>query len=404
MSKTDHFKVYLKEIQNIHLSGEATEPSYYSTLKKFLEESAKYNGKSIQVIINPKKTEGGLPDYLLKTDGKIVGYVEAKDILVRELYEISKTDQLKRYRSCLPNLLLTNFLEFILFRDGVLKEHIRICDSESLIRGQRIIPNNIEEFNETLNVFLSYSMPTIYRARPLAIELAKKTILLNNSILEELNSGNEDLLGIFNAFRAELIKSLTMENFSDLYSQTITYGLFFARIEAKNQLFTRKTAYSFIPSTMPLLQNLFYVLTGPNLPKSLDWILDDIVTLLTNTNLTSILKDLHTIIWTEDPVVHFYETFLQEYNPEERQRRGVYYTPAPVVSYIISSIHEILKKEFNKKEGLADEDVTLLDPAAGTLTFPTTAIRLLYDELKKNNREGMFNSLVRQHITEVLRF
>lgn len=398
MSKTNHFNTYLKEVQNIYLSGEATEPSYYPSFKNFLEECAKYNKKSVEVIPNPKRTEGGLPDFLLKTNGKIIGYIEAKDIVITNLDKISETDQLKRYRRCYPNLILTNFLEFVTFRDGIRKKRVRICETESLIRGYHVKPKNIEKLNEILNIFFSHSTPTIYKAKQLATELAKRTLSLNNAILEELNDGNEDLLGIFNAFRAELIKSLTKEKFSDLYSQTIIYGLFFARIEAKDKLFTRKTAYSFIPSTMPLLQNMFYIITGPNLPKSLDLILDDVVTLLINTNLSSILKDFHTKIWTEDPVVHFYETFLGEYNPKEKQRRGVYYTPAPVVSYIISSIHEILKKEFSKKDGLADKDVTLLDPAAGTLTFPTTAIRLLHNEFKRNNKQGIFNNLVKHHI------
>lgn len=394
----DYFETYLRELQSLYLSGEATEPSYYPYLKKFLEESAKHKGKFIDVFSNPKKTEGGLPDFLLKTDGKIVGYIEAKDIIIRDLDKISKTEQLTRYRSCLPNLILTNFLEFILFREGVPKKYVRICDLDSFLKRQSIQPTNMEEFNKMLDAFFSYSTPTIYNAKILATQLAKRTILLNDTILEELKAGNENLLGSYNAFREELIKSLTWENFSDLYSQTITYGLVFARIEAKDKLFKRETAYSFIPPTMPLLQNLFYILTGPNLPKSIDWILDDIVSMLANTDLNSILKEFHTKTWTEDPVIHFYETFLAEYNPKERERRGVYYTPAPVVSYIIRSIHEILKKEFNKAAGLADKDVTLLDPAAGTLTFPTTAIRLLYDEFKKKGRAGMFHNLVKEHV------
>ncbi|MFH1232179.1 MAG: type ISP restriction/modification enzyme, partial [Planctomycetota bacterium] len=153
----------------------------------------------------------------------------------------------------------------------------------------------------------------------------------------------------------------------------------------------------FIPSTITLLRDIFYFIIGPQLPESIEWIVDDIVGVLANANLSSILKDFHTDKWTNDPVIHFYETFLEVYNPEERERLGAYYTPEPVVSYIVNSIHLILKEKFNKLSGLAESGVTLLDPAAGTLTFPAMAIRLACEEIKHKGA-GYFEPFIREHI------
>ncbi|GAI07701.1 unnamed protein product, partial [marine sediment metagenome] len=176
------------------------------------------------------------------------------------------------------------------------------------------------------------------------------------------------------------------------------YGLFSARIQAKENEFSRSNAYKYIPSTIPLLRHLFWFLTGPNLPESLEWIVDDIAGVLGSADLSSIVKEFHTKVWTDDPVLHFYETFLAIYNPRERERCGVYYTPEPVVSYIVRSIHHILKDKFGKADGLADKGVTLLDPAAGTLSFPSMAIRLAKEELENKGKGGIFPGLVKEHI------
>ena len=120
--------------------------------------------------------------------------------------------------------------------------------------------------------------------------------------------------------------------------------------------------------------------------------------MLEKADIPSILREFKTTRWDEDPVIHFYETFLATYNPGERQRLGVYYTPLPLVSYIVRSIHKLLKDRFGKSEGLATRDVTLLDPAAGTLTFVVQAIKQVQKELEEKNKLGLITSYIQEHI------
>lgn len=390
---------YLKKIYSTYMTGDATEPSYYPLLKELLESLGKKLGMIGGVTVQPKKTKAGIPDFLLKTKaGKIIGYVEAKDPMIDSLVNEAQTEQLQRYRESLPNLILTNFLEFYLFREGKIINEVRLANPVFLRLGKQPVPENIDKFNELLDQFFSFSIPQTYTARALATELAKRTRFLSSLILEELGQETEGISGIYKTFKEELIESLTEESFADMYAQTISYGLFSARIQAKGNEFSRSNAYEYIPSTIPLLRHLFYWLTGPNLPESLEWIVDDIAGVLTSADLSSIIKEFHTKVWTDDPVLHFYETFLAVYNPRERERCGVYYTPEPVVSYIVRSIHHILKDRFGKADGLADKSVTLLDPAAGTLSFPTMAIRLAKKELESKGKGGIFPGLVKEHI------
>jgi predicted helicase len=278
-------------------------------------------------------------------------------------------------------------------------------------------PEKLDSFFELLENFFSFSTPEIQKSSDLSVELAKKTRLLEHILQEELLRDNEEVTRFYKAFQEELIETLTIERFADLYAQTITYGLFAARLRSHPSLektyshpplvkggkggfyeFDRETAWKSIPESLPLLKEIFYSMTGPHFPESLTWIVDDITQLLQKADVPAILKEFKTSRWEEDPVIHFYETFLATYNPSERERLGVYYTPLPVVSYIVRSIHKLLKDKFSKAEGLATSDVTLLDPAAGTLTFVVQAIKQVQKELQDKKKEGLVRSYIDEHI------
>ena len=214
---------------------------------------------------------------------------------------------------------------------------------------------------------------------------------------EELSRENEEVMRFYKAFQEELIESLTKERFADLYAQTITYGLFAARMRVQDG-FNKDIAWRYIPQSLPLLKEIFYSFTGPHFPKPLLWVVGDITQVLGKADISSIYKEFKTTKWEEDPVINFYETFLKTYNPEERQRLGVYYTPLPVVSYITTSIHKLLKEKFGKAEGLATRDVTLLDPAAGTLTFVVQAIKQVQRELEERNKAGLIKPYIEEHV------
>jgi len=390
---------YFKEIHKIYVAGEFREESFYSSLKALIEECCQFFPLQSQagVLVQPKRTEAGIPDFLIRKDGDIIGYIEAKSPDAT-LDEAEKSEQLRRYRESLPNLILTNFLEFRLYRNGNPVDKVEVGRQDTLQSLKYPpVPEKLDLFFELLEKFFSFSMPEIKTSSSLSIELAKKTRFLEHILQEELSKENEEVTRFYKAFQEELIETLTKERFVDLYAQTITYGLFAARMKVHDN-FDKDIAWQFIPESLPLLREIFYSFTGPHCPESLLWVVDDISQVLRKADISSIYQEFKTVKWEEDPVINFYETFLATYNPKERQRLGVYYTPLPVVSYITTSIHKLLKSKFGKAEGLATNDVTLLDPAAGTLTFVVQAIKQVQKELEERNKGGLIKSYIEEHI------
>jgi predicted helicase len=394
-------KEYLKAILETVQKGDATEPSYYPALKELLENFAKSSGKTkVYVIPQPKKTEAGNPDFRV-WDGKqhIVGYIEAKAPTQENLEVIETSDQLKRYLHTFPNLILTNFFQFRLYRDGNLIDTVQIARPFTVYKLKAIPQVEKEkEFLNLLEKFFAFSLPKMYSAKSLAVELAKRTRFLKEQILEELQREESEkkpgfTSGFYEAFQKFLIGSLTKDDFADLYAQTITYGLFAARTRAKNG-FNRKLAYDLIPRTIGILRDVFHFVSLGDLPPQMEWIVDDIAEVLAVANVEDILKERT----GRDPIVHFYEPFLAEYDPKERERRGVYYTPEPVVSYIVRSLHRMLKDVFGKSDGFASTSVRVLDPAAGTCTFPAEAARQAVAEFSEKYGRGAKGSVIPDHI------
>ena len=398
-------KSYLKKIFQITNQGDAREESYYSTLDALLKEAAQSISKSkIHITTLPKSTEAGNPDFRV-WDGKqhIVGYIEAKAPTVENLDSIENTEQLKRYRITFPNLILTNFFEFRLYRDGILVNKALIARPFIVHKLKTIPPVEKEaDFLKLIDSFYSFSLPKVYNARNLAIELAKRTSFLKDEVIaeelaEEEKNGQGFILGFYEAFRKFLISGLSKEDFADLYSQTITYGLFAARMRAKNG-FNRKLAYDNIPSTIGILRDVFRFISLQAPPAQMEWIIDDIAEVLSVADVNKLLQEYFREGKGKDPVVHFYETFLAEYDPKTRERRGVYYTPEPVVFYIVRSLHYILKDRFGKADGMASSSVTVLDPASGTLTFLAEAARLAVNEFASKYGEGDKKGFIKEHI------
>jgi type I restriction-modification system DNA methylase subunit len=393
------FIAYFKEIHKIYVEGDFREESFYPCLKTLIEECSQLLSPESRsgVLVQPKKTEAGIPDFLIRKDGDITGYIEAKSPDTN-LRDIEDSEQLKRYRASLPNLILTNFLEFRLYRGGDPIDQVEVGRRFTLKSlSHPPVPEKLDLFFGLLEKFFSFSIPKIKTSSELSIELARRTTFLEHILEEELLRKNREVTRFYQAFQEELLEGLTRERFADLYAQTITYGLFAARMRTEDG-FKKEVAWQFIPESLSLLKEIFYSFTGPHFPESLLWVVDEISQALEKADISSILKEFKTTRWEDDPVIHFYETFLATYNPKERQRLGVYYTPLPVVSYIVSSIHKLLKEQFGKAEGLATDDVTLLDPSAGTLTFVVQAIKQVQRELEEKKREGLVKSYIEEHI------
>lgn len=397
-------KKYLKYLQATLNKGDAREESYYAHLKDLLLSYTKdFKIKKPDITILPKKTEAGNPDFRV-WDGNnhITGYIEAKDPSVTNLDYIEESEQLRRYCSTFPNVILTNFYEFRLYRDGELIDKVFIGRSAIARKLQTAPPvENEKDFYELLNKFFSFSLPSIRTSKALALELAKRTRFLRDEIISielarEENKKQKAILGFYEAFKKYLIGTLTEKQFADLYAQTITYGLFAARTRADED-FNRKLAFTYIPKTIGILKDVFQFISLGESPKPLQIIVDDISEVLQVTDVKSILQTYFREGKGKDPIIHFYETFLTAYDPTIRERRGVYYTPEPVVSYIVKSLHDLLKTHFDLPDGLASENITLLDPAAGTLTFPAEALKIAVSEFtQKYGDGGKYNFIKKQ--------
>ncbi len=398
-------KLYLKEIYGTYNRGDATEESYYYALAGFLQKYTESKGKKhIHITTLPKKTEAGNPDFRV-WDGTqhIIGYIEAKAPTTEYLDQVETTEQLKRYVKTFPNLILTNFFEFRLYRNGELIDKVLIGRPFVMHKLKTIPPAEKEsDFLTLLEKFFSYSLPKFYDAESLARVLADKTRFLRDEVIthelrEEEEGKRGSLIGFYEAFKTYLINDLSKEGFADLYSQTTTYGLFASRIRVKKN-FNRKLAYDNIPHTIGILRDIFRFISLEELPRQMEWIVDDISEILSVTDVNKILHQYFHEGKGKDPVVHFYETFLAKYDPETRELRGVYYTPEPVVSYIVRSLHTILKDHFHRNDGFANELVTVLDPAAGTLTFLAEASKIAVEEFTSKYGEGGRERFIEEHI------
>ena len=395
-------KKYLSNLFKTYQKGDAREESYYKHLADFITAfSESERKKKIDVTILPKKTEAGNPDFRI-WDGrqKIIGYIEAKDLGV-DLDRIEDSEQLERYLSTFPNVILTNFTEFRLYRNGERVEKISIARPFVIKKLSTVPPlENEDKLFELLERFLDFSLPKTYTAKTLAVELAKRTKFLKDEIVsEELKLGTKSIHGFYDAFKEFLIAGINENEFADLYSQTITYGLFAARIRAEKD-FNRKLAYSYIPKSIGILRDVFKFISLEDLPQQMEIIIDDIAEVLNVADAKKILDQYYHEGKGSDPVLHFYETFLSVYDPKTREKRGVYYTPEPVVSFIVRSLHQILKDKFNISDGLASKNVTLLDPAGGTLSFLAKAIETAVEEFESKYGKGAVKTFLKDQILQ----
>ena len=209
-----------------------------------------------------------------------------------------------------------------------------------------------------------------------------------------------------------------VSEFADMFAQTLAYGLFSARAASGSAKFTREKAQKLIPRTNPFLRAFFEQITGAALDdEPFAGFVEDLIQTLDHADMARVMEDFGKHGRRRDPVVHFYETFLQAYDPRLRELRGVYYTPEPVVNYIVQSIDRLLKDKFGIKAGLADHSkitvkrkegereitdethrVLILDPATGTATFLYTVLDFIRSQFKTRKNAGQWGSYVHEHL------
>ena len=398
------FNLYLKEIEKAFQSKIATEHTYRPFLQTFVESF----DKDITAINEPKRRTFGAPDYVIRKREIPLGYIEAKDV-GKDLDKLDKREkeQLKKYLDSLNNIIYTNYLDFRWYVRGEVVENITLAEFDA---NGNLQPKADAESQLTnlIKEFLHKEVPTVATPKELAKRMASITRLIRQTIekaLETEETAKENTLHEqFESFKKTLLPNLDEKGFADLYSQTIAYGLFTARCFDKQPPFTRQEAAYLVPKTNPFLRDTFDRIAGIHLDERIVWAVDDLAELLNRTDISAILQDFGKRTRQEDPVVHFYETFLSEYDPKLRETRGVYYTPEPVVSYIVRSVDKILQNDFGLTKGLADssklEDgshrVLILDPATGTGTFLYSVIKNIFKRYEKN--KGMWDGYVSEHL------
>lgn len=415
---------YINEVNKRFKTGISREHSYRGDLQTLLETLV----PDIIATNEPARIDCGAPDYVITKNDVPLGYIEAKD-LDDNLDDKNHKEQFERYRSSLNNLIITNYLEFRFYRDGEKVTTIRIGH----IENGKVVANteNFQTFNDLIVNFCAYRGQTISSAAKLAQMMAGKARLLADVIKNALNSDdnsydNRTLQDQMTAFQKVLISDISKEEFADVYAQTIAYGMFAGRLnDASLENFSRQEACECIPKSNPFLRNLFSYIAGPTLDDRIKWIVDDLADVFVAVDLHDILKNFGKATKMQDPIIHFYETFLSEYDPKLRKSRGVWYTPQPVVNFIVRAVDDILKQEFGLSEGLADTSkikikikdtkygnaksgknsaeiekevhrVQILDPATGTGTFLAEVVRQIHEKFVA--MQGMWSSYVENHL------
>ena len=385
-------RTYRQNIQQTQEQGDATaELSLHGHLKNFLEQTAELLGYTITITHEPRQLEIGRPDFVVRDSLFPLGYIEA-EAYDRNLDRLTghAAAQNTRFIENLDNFVLTNFVEFRLYTEGQLRATAQItAESEAL--------------ETLLDRFLRAGPVQITTPETLAKHLARRTRELQTQIATRLTDENSDTYAMFSAFRELLLSALTPDEFADMYAQTLAYGLFAARCTLPNATnFSRETAASALPHSNPFLRQLFHQVDSPNLNQNVTYILDEIANLLRNVSTEILRTAFTTSTHFEDPVIHFYETFLAEYAPDRRVERGVYYTPPQVISYIVRSVDNLLKTALNRPDGLADDNTLILDPATGTGGFLLAVLDHIREYVTTTYGTGDWNRYINAQLVKRL--
>jgi len=406
------FKEYYKNLKSVPLE-EITESSHRGDLEKVLKTIASKVDAKITVLHEPKKKKGfGAPDFKISKSGSIIGYVENKKI-DEDLNMVIKSDQIKKYKELSTNILITNYIEWVWIKKDVIKREI-LCHITDFDNRRYVL--DIDKINAVTKIISHFfSQPPIGISKPLVLAkiLAIRSKNLRTFLNEELQRQEIEhqegkLWGLYNEFIKNVFAELTIDAFSDAFAQMLSYGLFLAKLNAGSKEIDLKNANNFIPGCFELIKELVYFLDELEKPEYKDtkWIIEEILSVLNNLDFDSIHKSLsfsnhylfkeYDYLFAKDPYIYFYEDFLSAYDKKMKKAKGVYYTPPPIVNFIVRAINDKLVSVFNLKNGLGNRNrVTLLDFAAGTGTFLLEVFRNILEGLPANT--GKKKLIIKEH-------
>jgi len=417
----EFISTYIKEINQLYQTGLTTEHSFRPALQRLLQDCT-----ACTVINEQSHIDCGAPDLTLFCKQLPIAYIEAKDLEDGDLDGRKKNrEQFDRYKASLDTIIFTDYLDFHLYEHGEWQQSVRLAE----IQRNKIRLSDAERFASLMEHIRNARPQRITSASKLAQLMAGKARLLRDiieqaliqdSAISDQDEQTTELQGYMQAFQQVLIHDITPKTFADIYAQTIAYGMFAARLHDDSpDDFSRAEAANLIPKTNPFLRKIFQQIAGYDLDERIAWIVDDLVSAFAATDMEKIMQGFGKSTQQTDPMLHFYEDFLFQYDPAAKKQCGVYYTPQPVVEFIVRAVDDILRTEFNLPMGLADTSkveieqeieqdlkhrkekklvhrVQVLDPATGTGTFLAETVRQIKRDL--GGQMGAWASYVPEHL------
>ena len=411
----EFISTYIKEINQLYQTGLTTEHSFRPALQRLLHDCT-----GCTVINEQSHIDCGAPDLTLLSKHLPIAYIEAKDLEDGDLDGRKKNrEQFDRYKASLDTIIFTDYLDFHLYEHGEWQQSVRLAE----IQGNKIRLSDADRFVSLMEHIKNARPQRITSASKLAQLMAGKARLLRDIIEQALIQDGDtptELRCYMEDFRKTLLHDITPKKFADIYAQTIAYGMFAARLHDESpDDFSRSEAANLIPKTNPFLRKIFQQIAGFDLDERIAWIVDDLVSAFAATDMEKIMQGFGKETQQTDPILHFYEDFLFQYDPAAKKQCGVYYTPQPVVEFIVRAVDDILRTEFNLPMGLADTSKTeveqeipqdpkhrkekklvhrvqVLDPATGTGTFLAETVRQIKRDL--GGQMGAWPSYVPEHL------
>jgi hypothetical protein len=405
-------RAYLEGLRDTAAMPGATEHTYREPLVRFLQAAAEDLGLGqVQVHGELRLADVGQPDLqVVNADGAAIGYGETKvPGTATDFERVLESEQVARYRASIDNLLVTDFLRFTIFRPEVGRLQATLIEPPSRLSAGTFAVSQptLTVLSDVLATFFSARAPEATSAEQLADGLARRATLLRDAIRTLLSPVRKDdpareegeaLRRLWEFYRRSLMSDMEADDFADTYAQTLTYALFLARLES-GPIRDLESAWRAIPPDVPILRSAIEPLRAAGrLPQAVGVWLTDSLHLLAGTSDEIIHGIGHPSAGKPDPILYFYEHFLAAYNKAERIQKGVYYTPRPLVDYLVKAVNETLKTAFDKPLGLADRDVRLLDPALGTGTFLLAAAQTAVDEVATALGSGAVRTVLEEQV------
>nr|WP_129092176.1 N-6 DNA methylase [Helicobacter pylori] len=396
-------KEYLESIKDLTV-GEY-ELTHRSSLENLLNRLKDNFNKEFKIEHEPKREQGSQPDFRVSFQGLNIGYIENKRAGFN-LNQLLKSDQILKYLELNPNLMLTDYLNFMwVGKDEnnapLIKKEISVASLDELSKPLKPKPQTERDLIELFKSFFNHEAAPITNAKDFATHLSQRTRYLKDALIKYQEK--TQVSSIFNNFKEYLYEELSFEDFSDALAQTLTYSLFLAKLNHPFEKINLDNVRSSIPENFAVIREMADFLKKLDGIKEIQWLLNEILSSINHVDMDSIIKDLND---DKDPYLHFYETFLSAYDPKLRESKGVYYTPDSVVKFIINALDSLLKTHFKDaplglKSALDNENIKLLDFATGTGTFLLEAFRKALEMRKTSDggistKEDKYQNLLKQ--------